>query len=29
LKGERTYSIEADRLKLRAPDGNGIDLTAR
>lgn len=29
LKGELTYTIEADRLKLRAPDGNGLDLTAR
>jgi heat shock protein HslJ len=27
LKGEVTYSIEANRLKLRTPDGNGIDLT--
>ncbi len=29
LKGELTYTIEADRLKLRAPDGNGLDFTAR
>ena len=28
LKGEVTYSIEANRLKLRTPDGNGIDLTS-
>jgi heat shock protein HslJ len=28
LRGELTYSIEAGRLKLRAPDGNGLDLTA-
>ncbi|GAA1608269.1 META domain-containing protein [Kribbella sancticallisti] len=28
LKGELTYTIEAGRLKLRAPDGNGLDLTA-
>ncbi|TCM41915.1 META domain-containing protein [Kribbella sp. VKM Ac-2568] len=29
LKGEVTYSIEANRLKLRTPDGNGIDLTSQ
>lgn len=28
LKGEVTYSIEANRLELRTPDGNGIDLTS-
>jgi len=28
LKGELTFSIEANRLKLRAADGNGLDLTA-
>ncbi|TCN38747.1 META domain-containing protein [Kribbella orskensis] len=28
LKGEVSYSIEANRLKLRTPDGNGIDLTS-
>jgi heat shock protein HslJ len=29
LKGQLTYTIEADRLQLRAADGNGLDLTAR
>jgi heat shock protein HslJ len=28
LKGELTYTIEANRLQLRAADGNGLDLTA-
>jgi heat shock protein HslJ len=29
LKGVVTFTIEADRLQLRATDGNGLDLTAR
>ncbi|MFI5711756.1 META domain-containing protein [Kribbella sp. NPDC051620] len=29
LHGELTYTIEADRLQLRAADGKGLDLTAR
>ncbi|WP_344839937.1 META domain-containing protein [Kribbella ginsengisoli] len=29
LKGQVTYTIEANRLQLRAADGNGLDLTAR
>jgi heat shock protein HslJ len=28
LSGELTYTIEAGRLKLRAPDGSGLDLRA-
>lgn len=28
LKGELTYKVEADRLQLRAANGNGLDLTA-
>ncbi|WBQ06447.1 META domain-containing protein [Kribbella sp. CA-293567] len=28
LQGELTYTIEADRLQLRAADGNGLDFTA-
>ncbi|NEA34128.1 META domain-containing protein [Streptomyces sp. SID13031] len=28
LSGELTYSIEADRLQLRAADGSGLDFTA-
>jgi heat shock protein HslJ len=28
LRGELTYTIEANRLQLRAADGNGLDLTA-